>query len=265
MGNLEISAAQGAQSRPQAKRQAQKPAIQANEPILINFNSLPKSLNNEKVRKFYDKDNSGFIESKNKDGVNEYALMNDLAKSKKVDLKKYNITFDNYEPLAPFTFRVCKNAQIKGPKGTLTFSEATSKKLQLELTNKNGELLIKESEAFGVKKGKSSKVKVEFYKYKDITKGKNNIKENTQMTFKLPAGVLASNKDMCKAVSEEITDPSRIYKPKTVVTTYTLNGAKVQAKPIGKGRYEIIDKDGNVSYISHDGFKLKPEYVRNNP
>lgn len=137
--------------------------------------------------------------------------------------------------------------------------------MQLELTNKNGELLIKETEAFGIKKGKSSKVKVEFYKYKDITKGKNNIKENTQMTFKLHARVLASNKDMCKAVSEEIIDPSRIYNPKTVVTTYTLNGAKVQAKPIGKGQYEIINKDGNVSYISHDGFKLKPEYVRNNP
>ena len=48
-------------------------------------------------------------------------------------------------------------------------------------------------------------------------------------------------------------------------TTFTLNGKPVQAKPSGKGRYEVTDEKGNVSYISHDGVKLKPEYVRNNP
>lgn len=46
---------------------------------------------------------------------------------------------------------------------------------------------------------------------------------------------------------------------------YLYNGEPVQAKSIGKGRYEITLQDGSVKYIAHDGTELKPEYVRNNP
>ena len=46
---------------------------------------------------------------------------------------------------------------------------------------------------------------------------------------------------------------------------YLYNGEPVQAKSIGKGRYEITLQDGSVEYIAHDGTELKPEYVRNNP
>ena len=45
---------------------------------------------------------------------------------------------------------------------------------------------------------------------------------------------------------------------------YLYNGEPVQAKSIGKGRYEITLQDGSVKYIAHDGKELKPEYVRNN-
>ena len=46
---------------------------------------------------------------------------------------------------------------------------------------------------------------------------------------------------------------------------YLYNGEPVQAKSIGKGRYEITLQDGSVKYIAHDGTELKPEYVRSNP
>ena len=46
---------------------------------------------------------------------------------------------------------------------------------------------------------------------------------------------------------------------------YLYNGEPVQAKSIGKGRYEITLQDGSVKYIAHDGKELKPEYVRSNP
>lgn len=46
---------------------------------------------------------------------------------------------------------------------------------------------------------------------------------------------------------------------------YLYNGEPVQAKSIGKGRYEITLQDGSIKYIAHNGIKLKPEYVRNNP
>jgi len=55
------------------------------------------------------------------------------------------------------------------------------------------------------------------------------------------------------------------YEKKEIENYTTLNGKRVQAKPISKGRYEITDKKGNIFYISHDGVKLKPEHVRNNP
>lgn len=271
MGNLEISAAQGTQAQPQAKRQAQKPATQPNEPILINFNSLPKSLNNEKVRKFYDKDNSGFIESKNKNGVNEYALMNDLAKSKNIDLKKYNITLTDCKVSADYnSLTYTKGAQIKGPKGTFTFLKNKGKNQQTMFKDNKGETVLKETEHIGILKEDPSlgevvtSVDSELWQSKNVTKGKNTIKETKKTNIKSRNGVISFAEGKLKAVSEGIT-VNKNYHKETEAPTYTLNGAKVQAKPIGKGRYEVIDKDGNVSYISHDGVNLKPEYVRKNP
>ena len=66
-----------------------------------------------------------------------------------------------------------------------------------------------------------------------------------------------------RSSSSSAQTPSKFFKAKYFI--YTLNGKPVQAKPIGKGRYEVTDEKGNISYISHDGVKLKPEYVRNNP
>lgn len=271
MGNLEISAAQGTQAQPQAKRQAQKPATQPNEPILINFNSLPKSLNNEKVRKFYDKDNSGFIESKNKNGVNEYALMNDLAKSKNIDLKKYNITLKDcylHDGMSSISYTI--GGQVKGPNGTFTYLKDKGKSYQTMFKDNKGETVLKETAHIGILKEEPSlgevvtNVDSELWQSKNVTKGQNTVKKTTKTKIKSRLGVLPWAENILNAVSEGITVNKNFYK-ETEAPTYTLNGAKVQAKPIGKGRYEVIDKDGNVSYISHDGVKLKPEYVRKNP
>lgn len=72
-----------AQSTPQTKAKAQP---QKKENIVIEFSSLPENLKTEKVRKFYDKDGSRFLESNNANGQNEIDLM---AKAFNLDLSKY--------------------------------------------------------------------------------------------------------------------------------------------------------------------------------
>ena len=80
----------GAQAQPQARKTG-KPQTkpQANQNIVIEFTSLPEKLKTQKVREFYDKDGSGFLESCNSQGQNEISLMANLAKSLGIDLSKY--------------------------------------------------------------------------------------------------------------------------------------------------------------------------------
>ncbi len=83
MGELRITPEQGtSQSRkPQAKPQTTKTGN-----IVIEFSSLPNNMKTAKVRAFYDKDGSGFLESKNANGKNEIALMQEAFG---VNLSKY--------------------------------------------------------------------------------------------------------------------------------------------------------------------------------
>lgn len=62
--------------------------------IVIEFRSLPDKLKTKKVREFYDKDFSGFLESNNANGQNEIALMQQAFRT---DLSKYksSITYTN--------------------------------------------------------------------------------------------------------------------------------------------------------------------------
>lgn len=86
---------------------------------------------------------------------------------------------------------------------------------------------------------------------KDLTKGRNNIKQNT--LYKV-------NSDPSFDIT--ISDAIKQGEKKELETYITLNGVRVEAKPIGNGRYEVTLPDGSIKYISHDGYNLKPEYVR---
>lgn len=94
------------------------------------------------------------------------------------------------------------------------------------------------------------------YEHRTLTKGKNTIVSHKKYNAKLPeneSGIPYNGLQKMPIKTDLETE------------TFRLNGKKVQAKPIGKGRYEVATEKGNIYYISHDGKILKPEYVRNNP
>lgn len=263
MGNLSITG----QSTQAPKKAAPKKVTPKKVDVNINFNSLPKSLNNASVRKFYDKDNSGYIESSNKNGVNEYALIADYAKSKKVDLMKHtikteNCSFDNKNQ--EFTF-FCNKYSVFASKYSFSGNSKDRVENDTLYNDKKQPVFIQHLEWSKPNKNGESYIKSGNYKlneYKNVTKGKNNVQKVSSYTN---AGkkAMVLGMEIKNAVTEGTIPDRKNYKKTR--TTYTLNGKPVQAKPIGKGRYEVIDKNGNVSYISHDGVKLKPEYVRKNP
>ena len=95
--------------------------------------------------------------------------------------------------------------------------------------------------------------------------GKNQLTRHTIYYVSMPCSHESDSKDkinkiICKRIKQYEYEGNR-DDVKTIETYFTLNGKRVQAKDIGKVRYEITDENGNVSYISHDGYKLKPEYV----
>ena len=142
-----------------------------------------------------------------------------------------------------------------------------------KLYNKNGRLIAQVSN----NKKNSPTATQTSYEYTTLTSGKNKLKKVSEYQATVNNYKYGNNKYALQIRSEndsEYSDlrdeqsPAPYIKPSNSrlnKTTYTLNGKPVQAKPIGKGRYEVTDEKGNVSYISHDGVKLKPEYVRNNP
>lgn len=297
-----------AQSQAQSQTQVSKPQAkpQASQNIVIEFSSLPAQLKTEKVRSFYDKDGSGFLESNNSQGQNEISLMAEFAKSMGIDLSKYksNIakvvrtncnhegtremsraydsngkwvmdleiydnsvaTYEKSMTQAKFSkeyassdyhlfleqkinSRGCAdNGIIKLDNGMTYYTDY--KKHHAELKDKNGKIIASEDWVNG-------EDKFNLYQDRLITKGKNTLVATRcySGTGQIKNGFFIQDGEL----------PNDIEKFPLTKTTFSLNGKPVQAKPIGKGRYEVTDEKGNVSYISHDGVKLKPEYVRSNP
>ena len=92
-------------------------------------------------------------------------------------------------------------------------------------------------------------------KISNLVKGKNRIQKRE--TFRTDLATPDNNMTISEAAKKGKTEK--------VKTTMLLNGVPVNAKRIGKGRWEVTDGKGKVFYISHDGQNLKPEYVRKNP
>ena len=300
MAGLEISGTQAGTSTTvttgeQPKQQAQL--------IIIEFASLPEDMRTKKVRDFYDKDGSGFLESNNANGQNEIALMQqafglDLSKYKsdivRTDSKKEGnvneyVGFDSKgNKLVEITEFVGFFIQELRFKNGHNVIEATSgrgntmcsKFVDYDINYKpsresealdNNDVINKNyykdgyymfNNAFtkaGYYKTNGDKVysgsKPEVVETQDLTKGKNNLQQNTRYR------VNPQNADLKLTIAEAVKQG----KKEKLENYITLNGKYVQSKPIGKGRYEVTDKDGNIFYISHDGVKLDPEYVRQNP
>lgn len=81
MTGLEVSRVQAEQKTTTVRKQQPK-----QENIIIKFSDLPANMRTKQVREFYDKDNSGFLESNNENGQNEVALMQQAFG---LDLSKY--------------------------------------------------------------------------------------------------------------------------------------------------------------------------------
>ncbi len=300
MGNLEIQAVQSgttqqAQSKPQTKK----------ENIVIEFTSLPDNMKTQKVREFYDKDGSGFLESCNANGQDEVALMQqafglDLSKYKSDIVKTTKEKHDDICNIyTGFDKKGQKIVEIAEYSSNFIFEQRYKQgQNKIELIDDNNKIIrfnksisynrdYKELNAIEVNADGTTISK--FYyedgylaymdNYKDggiysmngkkimgihdtltvtenLTQGKNVITKNDvyELDFEHPNKIKTTVKEAIKKAKKQLVE-----------TYMTLNGKKVQAKPIGKGRYEVTDETGNVFYISHDGVKLKPEYVRNNP
>ena len=229
--------------------------------IRINLNGLPSKLQTQSIRKFYDKDNSGFIESRNKDGINEYKLFEPYAKSLGIDLSKYNITneFTGGFVDGKGEQRIVK----KGPYGYATQTWSSPYEVKDTIFDKQGRPIEIGYKKFD-RKGWAKKSDCQQFRYTELTSGRYNL---TKKETYIDCRSFSLGTNDVRPVSEpmEISLRKGEKQPRKATVDYTLNGKQVQAKPIGKGRYEVTDAKGNVSYISHDGVNLKPEYVRNNP
>ena len=233
--------------------------------IKISFEALPAQLRTPEIRKFYDKDNSGFIESSNKNGINEYALFEPLAKSKGIDLSKYQATLKWTHSFEDNGFQRIEKMGPYGREVQVWKNEYEYRDTLYDTYNRHVEIIHTKFN----KKGEATFDKIQQYKYEQVTKGKNNLLKVTRYddgrTTSLGTQDLLSVSKPHTISFESYYFNGEERKAHKVSESYSLNGKSVQAKPIGKGRYEVTDKDGNVFYISHDGVNLKPEYVRNNP
>ena len=300
MVELRINGQAQGTAQPQRKAQPQK-----KENIVIEFTSLPDNMKTAKVRAFYDKDGSGFIESNNANGQNEVALMQqafglDLSKYKSNITKvvrtkcnheyprKMSRTYDSngkwvkdleiYDDGDVYTYEKSMT-QSKFSKGYAAsnyalileqkinsrgWADNKIEKLDNGMTyyadykTKHGVLKDKKGKIVASRDWSNGKDKFNLYQDKVLVKGKNTLVATHcySGTDEIKNGILIQSGDVI---------PNDVKKLSLTNTTYTLNGKKVQAKPIGKGRYEVTTEKGNIYYISHDGVNLKPEYVRNNP
>lgn len=275
---------QGA-AQPRRKAQPQK-----KENIVIEFTSLPDNMKTAKVRAFYDKDGSGFIESNNANGQNEVALMQqafglDLSKYKS-NITKVARTECNHEYPRKMSRtydsngKWVKDLEIYDDGDVYTYEKSmTQSKFSKGYAASNYALILEQKiNSRGCADNKIEKLGNGMTYYADYKTKHSVLKDkkgkivaswdwsNGKNEFNLYQDkVLVKGKNTLVATHCYSGTDEDVKKLSLTNTTYTLNGKKVQAKPIGKGRYEVTTEKGNIYYISHDGVNLKPEYVRKNP
>ena len=136
--------------------------------------------------------------------------------------------------------------------GIVTTDYSKQNRVERQWKDKDGNLLLVKST---VKNKNTHTDTYTLYENKTVITGKNilSIKNEYQ-----------TNEELYIWEESQIpTSENSAFKLKS--TSYFLNNEPVQAKSIGKGRYEITLQDGSVKYIAHDGTELNPEYVRSNP
>lgn len=285
MAELRIEGQVQGAAQPRRKAQPQK-----KENIVIEFTSLPDNMKTAKVRAFYDKDGSGFIESNNANGQNEVALMQQAFG---LDLSKYksNITKvvrtecnHEYPRKMSRTYdsngKWVKDLEIYDDGDVYTYEKSmTQSKFSKGYAASNYALILEQKiNSRGCADNKIEKLGNGMTYYADYKTKHSVLKDkkgkivaswdwsNGKNEFNLYQDkVLVKGKNTLVATHCYSGTDEDVKKLSLTNTTYTLNGKKVQAKPIGKGRYEVTTEKGNIYYISHDGVNLKPEYVRNNP
>lgn len=295
MGELRITPEQGTSQirKPQAKPQTTKTGN-----IVIEFSSLPNNMKTAKVRAFYDKDGSGFLESKNANGKNEIALMQkafgvNLSKYKSDIIHTKNFHDKNIQTYEGYDKSGNKLAEIQILGGTIQecrFKKGHNNIETIDGNNKSGKCNKLIHYDINYNPTSSSEVDnnniVRKFYYKDgyeifSNNGTKNgfYKTNgTKVYDNIP--IIKNSKNLTKGKNNlqqisiyEVTPKTSDLKltleqavkqgeKKKLKNYMTLNGKPVKAKPIGKGRYEVTTEKGNVYYISHDGVNLKPEYVR---
>ena len=197
----------------------------------IEITKLPKEVQSKML--IFDKDNNGYIDSKNKQGINEIELLKPYAKKIGLDLSKYTYSIYHMSD---------KNIDIDNNDTRQTRTEYRDNDNHWRFESyENGEL---------VNNG-------EYVRHKDGTNsGTQKIVKSKQ--------VLTTGKYSLSLVDIDIFQDDITTKT-TKAKEYQINGETVQAKAVGRGRYLITTEKGETFYISHDGFKLKNSYVESNP
>lgn len=334
MGELRITSVKGTN---QSGKTQQKPQPKQKENIVIEFTSLPDNMKTAKVREFFDKDGSGFLESNNANGQNEVDLMQrafglDLSKYKSditkvrtskakagfwvgdtdgkkkyypiettsvgynnenqkiVEIKHYQSRdFDKSKTFSPELLAHSQIFEKRYTSGKLSADNLYSRDYKPEATQtcKNGKTIWRffyndgylemsgqgDTKTIHVDKSglynnqgkliQDLNIEAEntYYnkvEYKQLTNGQNRL--NEKETYQIHVDEFPHSR-----MSHSIKDVLQGKAKRKVSGEYQFNGKPVQAKPIGKGRYEVTTEQGKVYYISHDGVNLNPDYVRKNP
>lgn len=292
---------------------------------VIEFTSLPQNLRTPEIRKKFDIDSSGFLESKNSVGQNEIyrieqAMGLDLSKYTK-EASKVETTEDSWEDINWVPYQKSTMYDKEGKPSVILAGNKDGFLGEVQRTEINGNVettrtydknLNIEPETNGF-----SHVVTKNVTYKGI-KGltKTEYKDEDGITtIRYERGHYESREssDCASADFREIEirkdkDGEIVYyedfgtDPKTVTydkyykegigatktfefwilekenifsskygtllkrknsnagTQYLLNGKQVQVKQVDNGRYEIT-QDGKTDYYSHDGIKLRMDYV----
>ena len=262
---------------------------------VVEFTSLPQNLRTTQIRKKFDKDGSGFLESKNAQGQNEIYMLEqamglDLSKYKRAASKVEITTSDtgdiDYHPFKTSTLYGSNgkpSVVIKGqvPNKSFVNSEYIERKeingnksttqtyigSNLKLDKESPTETVTKNVSYGNKKG-LTKTEIKDIDYTEVSYVDKN--GNVVACFQEIAGKnMDYTKNPYKYQESETLFNDKKYGILTKHTEntgkgdavyYTLNGEKANVKKSKNGRYEITQKEKTNVY-SHDGKKLKMSYV----
>ena len=242
--------------------------------VKIKWESLPKQYQTKENKNFYDKDNDGWINQKNKNGQNEIELMEKGLNLKSGSLMRYATTCITEHDSDYRNSTRTNTANAQGPKGRVVSYEYAQRNNNGEnktyidsVFNANGRLIYSSENHFNYIDSRHHESWGTNYLYEEfpLTEGKYNLVRKTTTKHQNFDGSLRY--DVQSVAAGEIPDQFRLVKNYGTTTSdkYYLNGEEVKAKAIGGGRYEVTKSDGTVVYISHDGYMLNPDYVAKTP